>query len=234
MESSEMIAGIRNFSEAMAVAASKDLSARVEHCPEWLVRDLVVHIAGVQWFWANIAEQRVTDRSQLASPSGLPEGREPIEWFREQTGRLVGALSTCPDDTHLWTWWELAQNAGWAKRRQLNEVVIHGWDAANAVSTDSFGADPIPTDMAIVGLDEFVDVMSKDLRDDHPMPKPLRLRATDAPWTATLFAGNAKAGAAEPELELIGTASELLLTLWGRKSNSNADINASISAIDLS
>jgi uncharacterized protein (TIGR03083 family) len=228
MLSTEMIEGIAAVSEQLAVSASRNLDAPVEHCPRWTVRDLVVHIGEVQRFWVRIVSERLLERP-TDSPRGLPEGAEPIEWFRSQTTALVSALTTCADDIPLWTWWEPEQHAGWVKRRQLNEVVIHAWDAANAVGV----ARAIPTDSAVVGLQEFVEVFACELREGAE-PKPVALVATDCEWSAVLFPDSDSARTAGgARLELRASASDLLLSLWGRVQVSDASIARALAAIDL-
>jgi uncharacterized protein (TIGR03083 family) len=229
MLSVEMIEQLRSESEALAVSASVNMDAQVEHCPAWTVRDLVVHIGEVQRFWVRIVSDRL-----MARPTdglrGLPEGAEPIQWFRSQTTALVSTLATCADDVPLWTWWEPEQNAAWVKRRQLNEVVMHAWDAANAVGV----ARPIPTDVAVVGLQEFVDVFARELRDGVE-PPPVALAATDCDWNAVLFPHTSDDGlTAGPSLELRASASDLLLSLWGRVRVADPAIAAAFGAIDLS
>ena len=65
MDRATKITHLLETSERLAIAAERDLLARVEHCPEWTVLDLVAHIAGVQSFWATIVEGRVQDRKDL-------------------------------------------------------------------------------------------------------------------------------------------------------------------------
>jgi uncharacterized protein (TIGR03083 family) len=247
MLSVHMIEHLRAVSEQLAVSATRNMDAPVQHCPGWTVRDLVVHIGEVQRFWVRIVGERLTARpTDLVR--GVPGDAEPIEWFRSQTTELVSTLTTCADDVALWTWWDPEQNAAWVKRRQMNEVVVHAWDAGNAVGM----ATSIPTDVAVVGLQEFVDVFSRDLRDGAE-PPPVALVATDCDWRAVLFAaelvdpdgpnmaGSSTAGSSPvgsstmaPTLELRGSASEILLSLWGRATISDPAIVAALGAIDLS
>ena len=220
-----MVLNVRRFSEQMAVDAAANLDASVEHCPGWSVRDLVLHIGEVQRFWVRIVTERLTARPTNFE-RGLPSEAQPIDWFRSQTAALVSVLSTCADDVAVWTWWDAEQNAGWVKRRQMNEVVVHAWDAANAVGN----AEPIPADVAMVGLTEFVDVFSRDVREGAE-PPPVALVATDCDWSGVLFSDDATV---VPSLELRGTASELLLSLWGRVPVIDPVLRTALRAIDLS
>jgi uncharacterized protein (TIGR03083 family) len=230
MLTADMIEQLRTVSEQLAVSASANMEASVQHCPGWTVHDLVVHIGEVQRFWVRIVGERLTARP-MDGLRELPEGVEPLEWFRSQTTALVSVLATCADDVSVWTWWEPQQNAAWVKRRQLNEVVVHAWDAANAVGS----ASPIPTDLAVVGLQEFVDVFARDLREGAE-PPPVALVATDCDWSAVLFSGEpiVNPSAPVPKLELCGTASEVLLSLWGRSTLVDPATAAALGAIDLS
>jgi uncharacterized protein (TIGR03083 family) len=226
MESAQMIEGIRRISEEMAVDASRDLDAQVVHCPAWTVRDLVTHIGEVQWFWSFVMDGGHTSRPELPEPRGLPKGADPMAWFREQTQKLTSSLDTCADDLHLWTWWEPLQNAWFVKQRQLNEVAVHAWDARNAVGDPR----PIDADMAVVGLQEFVDVMAKDITEGTN-PAPVRLQATDIAWAETIFASDQPT---HDQLTLADSASNLLLTLWGRHPVPNPEIEAALRCVDLS
>jgi uncharacterized protein (TIGR03083 family) len=225
MNSSTLLDGIRSHSAVLAIDAARDLGAHVEHCPEWTVADLVVHIGDVQWFWAEVVTRRVQARSELDQVVRPSDRGEPLRWFRAQTDRLVDALAACTDDVALWTWWPPSQNAGFVKRRQFNEVVVHGWDARNAVGDPR----PIDTASALIGLEEFVEVMSRDLVDGAHPPR-IELRCSDDPWRGVLFDESGD----NASLVLEGTASELLLTLWHRSSHADDEVTAALASIDLS
>ena len=85
MDRAIKITHLRDTSERRAIAAERNLVARVKHCPEWTVLDLVAHIAGVQSFWATIIEAKVQERRHPQRPGGIPVDSDPIEWFRKQT-----------------------------------------------------------------------------------------------------------------------------------------------------
>jgi uncharacterized protein (TIGR03083 family) len=218
-------AALARLSAQMATDAAINLDAQVEHCPEWRVRDLVVHIGDVQWFWSEILENRVTDRSQIDVGKRAKEHADPVGRFRTESARLVKAFNGADDDEHIWTWFEPLQHVGFARRRQVVEVAMHGWDASNAVGVSR----PIPHDVAVLGLVEFVEVMSQEILE-NAAPRPIQLTCTDGPWSGVLFASSEIA----PSLTLDGTASDLLLSVWGRRVVSDLAVAASIAAVDLS
>ncbi len=224
MDRTAKLEHLLQMSERLAVAAQQDLSAQVEHCPEWTVLDLVAHIAGVQWFWATIVEDRVQDRESLQRPGPIPTDVDPIDWFRKQTQRLHSALSNAVDTDRVWTWWPEDQSVGFVVTRQVNEVVIHCFDACNATGADT----TISPDLALLGLQEFVDVMSKDLVEEASTPTPLLLSAIDADWNGVLFPG----GVGDP-VTVSDSAESLLLMMWGRSASPDPHVLLALSAIDL-
>lgn len=246
MDRSSKLEQLLEVSERMAAAAGRDLEAQVEHCPDWKVRDLVGHIGGVQWFWSNVVEQRIQHRDDLERPSGAPAGTDPVTWFREQTKRLHAALSAANDSDQVWTWWEPDQTIGFVLTRQVNEAVIHCFDACNAVGVIA----TIATDLAELGLQEFVDVMSKDLAEGASVPSPLVLVPTDSAWRGTLFSdsGNTTSGNTTTSnktstradstngevTEFRDTADVLLRSLWGRATLIDSNIADALAALDLS
>ena len=129
MNRSVKLAHLLQTSERLAVAAQRDLSAQVEHCPEWTVLDLVAHIAGVQWFWATIVEGKVQDREHLQRPGGIPANGDPIDWFRAQTMRLHNALSFRRHRSGLDVVARRPERR-FVLTRQVNEVVVHCFDAS--------------------------------------------------------------------------------------------------------
>jgi uncharacterized protein (TIGR03083 family) len=226
MNRQDQLALLLGTSERMAAAAERDLRARVEHCPEWSVLDLVEHIAGVQWFWADIVERRVRTSDGIRRPGPVPDGVDVVSWFRTQTQRLHAALSAASDDDTVWTWWPEDQTVRFVLRRQVNEVVIHGFDAANATGADR----SISDEAAVLGLEEFVEVISKDLRDGATSPQPIALAPSNSAWRGVLFPN----AAWDPPIPLVAPVERLLLTLWNRAAPADARIAEAIAALDLS
>lgn len=114
-----------------AVLADADPAAPVPSCPDWTTADLLWHLGEVQSFWATMVAGRLTD-------PGAAEGDEPerpaayadlLAFFRATSARLADALADTADDTPVWTWFRADRTAGFVRRRQAHEALIHRLDA---------------------------------------------------------------------------------------------------------
>ena len=219
----DCIAAITAHSAGFAEATRGNLDARVEHCPDWSVADLVRHLTEVHWFWGTIVEVK------LAAPpdvSGRPARRpddELVEAFVAGAARLVEVLRNADQSAFCWTWAPWQQDVAFVTRHQVQEAAVHHWDAVNAAG-DALVLDPV---VAADSVDEFLrfSVASEHDQDDPPagaLDGPLLLRATDAGETWSL-SDSARPGALHvsgtatdgPVLE--ATAADLLLWLYRRK-----------------
>ena len=100
---------------------------------------------------------------------------------------------------------------------------MHGWDAENAAGR----VEPIPVPVAAIGITEFAEAMSLDLREGT-YPSPVRVVSLDADIDVTLFPAPGRA-----TLVLEAPASELILTLWGRRAVLDPHIAESLASVDL-
>ena len=217
------IAAITEHSAGFAQATRGNLEARVEHCPEWSVADLVWHLTEVHWFWATIVEER--------APAPVDEARRParapadglVDAFVTGAERLARVLGEADQSASCWTWAAWQQNVGFVTRHQVQEVAVHHWDAVHAAG----GSLVVEPDVAADSVDEFLhfSVASEDDPDDPPtapLGGTLAFRATDTgdAWTLTdgVRPGTARvtAGAQDGAPVLEATASELLLWLYHR------------------
>ena len=211
-------------SERLVSAGAVDLDARVEHCPDWAVRDLLIHIGMVQRFWTGVVSRRLTDPDDITRPTPPGDEIDVVGWCRQQTTELHSALSDVQESDRIWTWHEPDQTIGFVLTRQVNEAVVHCFDACNAVGVDS----SIEPELAELGLMEFVDVFAKHLRD-HAEPVPVALAPTDSEWRGTLFSETD----GQAPIVYADRASTLLLALWGRATPPDPRISAAIACIDL-
>jgi uncharacterized protein (TIGR03083 family) len=203
-----------------AVALAPDLDGRVPGCPDWTLRDLVAHIGGVQRFWA------VTVR--LADPAGppAPEQRGDLDphgdlpaWFAESTRLLLSALREAGPDTPAWAWWAASgapMTAGAIARHQVQEAAVHAWDAQETVGKP----EPLPAAIAVDGVAEFLSVGLASQGAWPHRPARVALTATEGPaWMVDLSPSGAQlnpAASGDPSTTVHGSASDLVLILYGR------------------
>ncbi|MEV6349281.1 maleylpyruvate isomerase family mycothiol-dependent enzyme [Actinoplanes sp. NPDC051851] len=177
-----------------------DLSAPVEHCGDWTLRDLAGHLGqGNLWSAAAIREKR----GDYAPP--IPDG-DPRDWFAESVRVLTEALHTAPE-TEAWTFAPPHTVAFWRRRRCL-ETLVHRWDAEHALGRTSTLDPELCGDGIAEVIEIFVPRMVKRGLATAPTGA-VRLTATDLGTSWAL-------GPGEPVATLGGTAAELLLALWSR------------------
>jgi uncharacterized protein (TIGR03083 family) len=139
----------------LGVLRSGDLSRPVPTCPGWTGADLLWHLGEVQWFWGSIV------RDRLPSPDGLDRPERPdgdhglVQFFEEQSARLLLALTDADPSEEVYMWAE-DKTVGYIRRRQAHEALIHRLDAELTT-----GAEVSPLDAALAsdGLQEVLDVM---------------------------------------------------------------------------
>jgi uncharacterized protein (TIGR03083 family) len=220
----DMLKIIENRSAALRAAASAaGPDARVPCCPDWSVRDLVAHLGEVQRFWA-----AVVTAGSVAAPPGDEDirDREPgddlIAWSAASTDELVRALGQAGQDRPCWTWWRdsgAPEDSGAVARHQVQEAGVHAFDAQAAAGP----AGPLPDDVAADGIGEFLTVGMASMGPWPFGPGRVALAAADGPaWLVDVSEAGAQAeevapgGRPEADAWLRGTASDLVLALYGR------------------
>ena len=228
------IAAITQHSAGFAEATRDHLDARVEHCPDWSVADLVRHLTEVHWFWATIAEERLAAPPDDSRRPPRADDAALVDAFVAGAAHLVEVLRNADQAAPCWTWAPAQQNVAFITRHQVQEAAVHHWDAVNAAG-DRLELDPA---LAADSVDEFLTFsVPTDAADYGDPEKPLAgsfvLRASDTGDAWTLHDGSrpgtirADTGATEaPALE--APASDLLLWLYGRR-----DLDTSVVPADL-
>ncbi len=139
------------------VLAGADPSAGVPSCPDWTAADLLWHLTEVQWFWGTIVADRLADpgAAEDRRPRRPDDHESALDLFTATSDALVAALAAVPDDAPVWTWHEPDQTAGFVRRRQAHEALIHRLDAELVVGD----ATPLDPELATDGVDEVLQVM---------------------------------------------------------------------------
>ena len=219
----DCIAAITRHSAGFAEATRGSLEARVEHCPDWSVADLVWHLTEVHWFWATIVEDLLTAPPDESRRPARADDAGLVDAFVAGAAHLVEVLRNADQSAHCWTWAGWKQDVAFVTRHQVQEAAVHHWDAVNAAG-DALVIDPT---VAADSVEEFLhfSVASEDDPDDPPeavLDGSFTLRASDTGDGWTLSDGSrpgtahvARGGGDGPVLE--ATASDLLLWLYGRR-----------------
>lgn len=183
-----------------------------------------------------------TDPALFALPEdrdgwpGLEPVREPkrgpipaslLDWFTGGAATLVALFGERRADETVWTW-SSEQTVGFWLRMQAIEAAVHQWDAENAVGA----ALPVDAELAADAVGQNFEVMAPARRGWRKAPpgagERYRFRRTDGPgcWTVCFDGDEVVARTGDQpgdqsgdggwDVELAGTASELMLFLWQR------------------
>jgi len=206
------------------VAALEDgpLDAPIAACPGWDLAGLGAHVAYVhRWATASLLTAKPPPPESIPDAPTAP--RALVQWVRDGGDALIAALSQVPVDAPTWHPFPAPRVAGVWRRRQLCELVVHRWDAQDAIGRDG-AIEPV---VASDAIDEYFSIMlpRRIIRDGGELPRlSLHVHCTDTPgeWLLTsdgnelqLRREHAKGDAA-----VRGTAQALLLSLWGRRHRS--------------
>lgn len=200
--------GIAGFVDLIGTA---DLDARVPACPDWTVRDLVVHLGDVhRW----VLQVMTTDNTDEPPPEAPDDDAALARWYRGTATDLTRLLAETDPDTPVWTFGPRPRTAAFWFRRQAHEVGVHHWDLGSAAAID-VGYD---RELAEDGIDEVVTMFfprQVRLRRIEPLTSSLGLEPTGS-GQRWVLSGDGTAPTPEPDATVSGPAADLLLLLWGR------------------
>jgi uncharacterized protein (TIGR03083 family) len=207
--------------------ADADFDAPVPACPGWRLGDLVTHVGTLhRWVVHLIETRRQEPIWSHQVPNGLAEGQDgDVKWLAEGARALVGTLRETDPETPVWTWGP-DQRASWWARRMAYELVIHRWDAESALGEQERA---LPAPIAIDGIEEWLHNLSSARWITKPLAAlgvegaTIHLHASDADgeWTITQGPDGKitwRPGHAKGDAAVQGSASDLLLLLYGRRS----------------
>lgn len=221
------IAQIEADSRAFAAAAERDMDARVEHCPQWSVADLVWHLREVQYFWGTLVAERLDDPERVTRIDRPDDDRQLLDDFRAGADAMTAALAGADPHDPVWTWGQ-RQDAGFVIRHQVQEAAVHRWDAQNATGRP----EPLEAAAATDAVDEFLThSLPGRAEDAAPLGSAVVLRTTDTDmaWRVEEDGDGAArfergAGALLDVSTVAGTASDVLLYLYRRVPASALDV----------
>ncbi len=220
------LAALRADGPALLAAATQaGPDTAVPTCPGWTMADLVEHVEQTLHFVRVLAPRGVTDRPERFEAPARAPWPAALEGLQREITSTIATLDAVDPELPAWNWAPQAKKAGFWPRRMAHEVSVHRWDAQTAIGR----AESIETKLAADGVNEVLDSWLPAGRRTGPtdLHGVVHLVATDASYewfvrlrgagVALLDTGtildtddhHARAGAT-------GTASDLLLALWGR------------------
>ena len=214
-----------NHIDAMAaVVDSVDHNSPVPSCPDWTLRDLVVHTGRVHQMAAGAL--RTADPDERPRTSAPDDGADLGQWFRDGAADLLDALDASDPDAPAWTFVGPQPSSFWL-RRMSNETAIHAWDASLAAG-DPLTLSP---EQGVDLIDEFFEVYVPRLGTDtfaDADGRTFHLHATDAdgeweirrsPEGMEVLHEHAKSTTA-----LRGPAAQLGLYIWSRERGADLEV----------
>jgi uncharacterized protein (TIGR03083 family) len=212
-----------------AVAAAPSLEAPVPTCPEWTLSDLVHHLGEVHRRWAaTVAAGTSPTPPARTAPEGALEPEALLAWSAASTQELLGALREAGPERGCWTWWgssQSPQTSGAVARHQVQEALVHAYDAQLTAGTPQ----PLPAEAALDGVEEFLTTCCAGPAAWPHEPATVDYHATEGrSWRLTLGGDGTSTtrlatpgSAAEEDLapasaSVRGTAADLVLALYER------------------
>jgi uncharacterized protein (TIGR03083 family) len=222
METRQYLEQHTSNSERVAEAASAaGLAARVPSCPDWTVADLLDHLVhGDDWARRITARARegITERTDPEAPADEPEGDARVPYFLAGARALEAELAAVDPHAPAWTFSAADRTASFWIRRRAHETAVHRYDAELAAGTPT----PVEAELAADGVDEFLGLFLPRLgqRVAALGDVSIHLHSTDVDgeWVVTSAGGSVTVTQehAKGDVAARGTASDLLLFLWGR------------------
>jgi len=243
LDSVTYLDAIHRETAALADVARESLEVSVPSCPGWTVATLVTHLTGIYAHRIAIVGARarantVRSYEDLNLPPEYRElfdaefnpnaaDRRPVpppgllSLFERTAATLEATLRAAGPRETVWTWWPPDQTAGFWMRRMAQETAMHRWDTQLARGR----VEPIEAELARDGIDEVFDVMVPSSRERGEQfrqggGETYHFHRTDGSGEWLLrFEGDGMTVTrehAKADVAVRGTASDLLLFLWGR------------------
>ncbi len=225
---------IRTEGDRIADVAAGHVDEPVPSCPGNTVGSLLLHTAATCMFWTDSMIQK-----QMPTSDWTQMNTDPVEAHQQMHTRFLEEIAARDPAEPTWTWAGEGQVTFWL-RRAAQELAVHRWDFENAVGQ----ARAIDAKLAYDGIDELLFVFGpKTGEPEYPGASErfdgdgqrMRLEATDLGEGMTIIAHPERFetdDTTEADVTARGTASDLLLFLWGRVPASKLEVTGDASLLD--
>lgn len=236
---SEYLAHLDADAHLLAAAAAQGLEPDVPNCPEWDVAALLDHVSVVHATRVDIVEQGLVN--EWPPRRRLPDGIEPLEWYRAGAARLSSVLAAADPAAPAITF-SHEQTVGFWIRRMAHETLVHRIDAEQAHGYESQIDPELATDGVAELFEAFV-TRFPDWGDFVPGDDAVRVATGGSVWTVHLgrFVGTrgdtrydmpkgTMAPEAIPAATISGPPDRVLLWMWGRAPLADVVIDGDVAA----
>jgi len=242
MESKKLLECLdADYARMREVAAGADLTAIVPSCPDWTVADLVRHVGVV--YLHKVECMRLGTHPELWPPPGVND-EDPLALLDRSYAALTAEFAARDLESFAFTWYAPDQTVGFWIRRMAQETAIHRVDAELGAGAPIA---PIPADLALDGIDEFlvafVEYGSRAWPDEYgdvlatADGRSVRVETPDAAWlvrptpeAVEVSAADAADGTAA-EAVVRGEPANLLLWLWNRAGDDVVTVSGATDAV---
>ena len=219
------IEDVRSDGARLIDLASSALDARVESCPQWTVRDLVLHAGLVHRNKARqVADAMLESCPIIEQPA---DGEDLSEWYRVGLVTLLNALEHADPERPVWSWHPFQWDADFWIRRMAHETAVHRVDAELAVDART----PTRRELALDGIDEILDVWLTHrprLSGYRGDGESIRVSSSGESWAVTLHPTEVSLvrgrRRAKVDVTIDGDPEDVYLWLWGRASDDRVQI----------
>lgn len=236
MEGAAHLEHVRAAGERIAELADGHLKDPVPSMPGYDVGSLLLHTGGFCRWAAEAVRQGKEPDVDWSDVGG-----DPVAFHRAEHGRLVETLAAREPDEPTWAWGD-DQHVRFFHRRASQELAVHRWDVESAVGR----ASPIDPELAADGIDEILDEFGPKRSEKRPgaagmfdgSGETIHLHATDVEhggeWLLTAHPNRFEVVRehAKGDVAAKGTASDLLLFLWGRVTQRPLEVYGDASLLD--
>jgi uncharacterized protein (TIGR03083 family) len=237
------LASLRTDGAAFRAAASSDaLDVPVPSCPEWTVEDLVRHLGAVyQWVRSHVSRGVIHRPETRVVVTDVPHGDEALAWWDNQFHELVSLLDALDPEMPAYNWAPQAKKVAFWHRRMAHETAVHRWDAQFALGR----GEPVEAKLAADGVSEVLDSWLPAGRRRGPVNRTgvVQLNAPDVDqhWFVrlrgegiALLDTDTLLDADDPHARVLaqGTASDLVLALFGRVPFDVLDVSGDASLLE--
>jgi uncharacterized protein (TIGR03083 family) len=231
MNDHRLLDAIRTDGAAFAACLDRGpLHEQVPGCPGWSLADLAAHLGFVHRNVARTVSRPADERMQWL-PVPDPTG-DLGPWMREGLGQLLDALNR--DGDEIVASFVGPRSRRWWWRRQAHETSVHRWDAESAIGTPT----PIAPELAVDGVDELFEIFVPRVNPERlgGDDATVHLHATDSAgeWVLQFAADAVRIERAHRKGDVAarGSASDLLLFLYGRRSADDLEVFGDRTVLD--